>query len=365
MRYGRWLSWLLLGSSVSGCTAFVARQIEYPGHAGGSFRSLDDTLLAMGFQRDNMQISDGLRMAYWIAPPRAYRITETFHNRTTDKKITGFSFNMSFGNGPLKPAPLPLKGSVVLLHPWGMSGTAMMPWGIHFAAAGYQVVMPDLRSQGESSDAPVGYGPREAGDVAELVRRLRGRGELPAPLYLFGASYGGSVALFAAPAVHDLRGVVALEPYANAAAVIRRAPASNLFGYRWLAHWITLKEVNAAIARASGKLGVNLDAVDPGNALARSVQCSLILRGTHDELMSRRSLQSLSQRSPLAAYVDVPGQDHMTLPLRTDLLFQPVLAWMQALPVAPKACPGFSLSRSNQVAAGKLSAGTAAEAQPR
>lgn len=342
MRHGRWLFWWLAVCSLSGCTAFVARQIERPGHAGGSFRSLDGMLLKMGFARETAQLPDGVRMAYWTASPRAYQIKGSFHSQPAGKKGRTFSFNMSFGHGPLKPDPVAVKGSVVLLHPWSMNGTAMMPWGLHFAAAGYQVVMPDLRSQGDSSDAPVGYGPREAGDIRELIGRLRQRGDLPAPLYLLGASYGASVALFAAPDVPDLRGVVALEPYANAAAVIRRAPASDLFGHRWLARWLNPQRMNAAIDRASRKLGVDLDAIDLGDALSHGDRCSLILRGTRDQLTSRDALLAASKRSPLAVYADVPGMGHMELPLRTDLLFQPVLAWMQALSVTPQACPGFA-----------------------
>lgn len=322
-------------------------------------------LVKKGFQRHAMHTGDEVRIAYWIAPPRAYQIKESFHDRYTDNKLIGISFNISFGKGPLKPSLLPVKGSVVLLHPWGMSGAAMMMWGIHFAASGYEVVMPDLRSQGDSSDAPVGYGPREADDIVQLIQKLRVSGKLPAPLYLFGASYGATVALFAAERVPQLRGVVALEPYANAAAVIRNAPGSGLFGHRWLAHRITTKEMDAAIKRADKKLGVDLAAIDPGDALARSRRCSLILRGSKDELMSDTSLRHLSQRSPLATFADVPHQSHMTLPLRTDVLFQPVLAWMQALPSAPGPCPTFSLPATT--AAGEThaaSAGAATKSQP-
>lgn len=343
MCHGRPWIMLLLVCCLSGCTTFVARQIEHPGQSGSSFRTFDPLLAKMGFERPSMRTTDGVRIAYWIAPPRAYEIRERFHNRVTGKKVTGFAFDMSFGKGPLKPPLLPVKGSIVLLHPWSMSGTAMMMWGLHFAASGYEVVMPDLRSQGDSSDAPVGYGPREADDIAQLIQHLRAGGKLPAPLYLFGASYGATVALFAAARVPHVRGVVALEPYANAAAAIRQAPGSGLFGHRWLAHLITPKEVDAAIKRADIKLGLDLAAIDPGDALVRSQRCTLILRGSKDQLMSVASLRQLSQRSPLAAYANVPDQNHMTLPMRTDLLFQPLLAWMQALPFAPGPCPTFAL----------------------
>ena len=203
--------------------------------------------------------------------------------------------------------------------------------------------MPDLRSQGGSSDAPVGYGPREASDIVELVHDLQAQHRLPGPLYLLGASYGATVALFAAPQLPGLRGVIALEPCANAVAVIRRAPDSGLFGYKWWARWITPKDVDTAIARASRKLDVDLEHVDPGDVLARTANCTLIVRGSHDVLISGKALAVLSRRSSRSSYVEVPGEGHLTLPARTAWLVPPLLVWMQSLPDAGGKCAVFAL----------------------
>ncbi|HZX69611.1 MAG TPA: alpha/beta fold hydrolase [Rhodanobacter sp.] len=340
----------------------MARQIEHPGHA--SSHSVDAFLAHAGFQRDRLRTRDGVRIAYWIAPPRTYHVKDEYQVQRKGKHAS-FSFNFSFEDDPAKAPLLAPKGSVVLLHPWSMSGAAMSAWGIHFAAAGYQVVMPDLRSQGKSSDAPVGYGPREASDIIELVRDLQAKRRLPGPLYVLGISYGATVALFAAPQLPGLRGVMALEPYANAAAVIRRAPASGLFGYNWLAHWITPREIDAAIARAGRKLDVNLEQIDPGDALARTPVCTLILRGSRDVLTSAKAVAALSRRSSRVSYVEVPGEGHLSLPMRTAWLVPPLLGWMQALPDAGGPCPVFSLPPATQTATSPGSAGTAAGAQPR
>lgn len=361
MGWGRWLVALVLGCGLSGCTAFVARQIEHPGHA--SNHSVDAFLSYVGFQRETMGTPGRVRIAYWIASPRAYRVKDEYRLRHSGKQAS-FSFKINFDGDPAKASLLRPRGSVVLLHPWGMSGTAMFMWGIHFAAAGYQVVMPDLRSHGDSSDAPVGYGPREAGDIVELVHHLQAKGDLPGPLYLLGASYGGTVALFAAPQLPGLRGVIALEPYADAAAVIRRAPASDLFGYRWLARRITPKEIDAAIARASRKLDVDLEHINPGDALARTANCTLILRGSHDLLVSDKALAALSRRSSRASHVEVPGEGHVTLPVRTAWLVPSLLEWMHALPDAAGPCPVFSLPSAAQAESSPGSARAAAETQP-
>lgn len=362
MRQGRRLISLVLVWCLSGCTAFVTRQIEHPGHA--SNRSFDAFLSHLGFQRDMMHTRDGVHLAYWIAPPRAYHVKDEYQMLRKGKQAS-VSFKLGFDGDPTKAALLQPKASVLLLHPWSMSGAAMSAWAIHFAAAGYQVVMPDLRSQGDSSDAPVGYGPREAADIVELVRDLQAKHQLPGPLYVLGISYGATVALFAAPQLPELRGVMAMEPYANAAAVIRRAPASGLFRYDWLARWITPKEVDAAIARASRKLEVNLEQVDPGDALARTRACTLILRGSDDVLTSGKAVAALSRRSSWASYVEVPDEGHLSLPMRTAWLVPPLLRWMQALPDAGGQCPVFSLPPATHAASSPGSARATTEAQAR
>jgi pimeloyl-ACP methyl ester carboxylesterase len=344
MRQGRW-SLLLLVLALCGCTTFMARQIERPGHDNKAqlapFRRMLDEA---GFRHEEMRTRQGVRIAYRTAQPRSYKVdAQVEERRDAVKRRFAISVHYDLELDPKKTAPLPARGSIVLLHPWGTEGSAMTIWALLFASAGYVVVVPDLRSHGESADAPAGYGPREADDIADLVHDLRAANRLPGPLYLLGVSYGGTVALFAAPKLADVHGVIALEPYANAAAVIRRAPASGLFGYRWLASWIRPREMDDAIQRASQQLGVDLAQIDPGNALAHTPSCALIVRGADDNLIARSALRELARRSPRAGYVEVPQEGHLNLPLRTDRLFQPLLDWMQALPVdTSSACPGFT-----------------------
>ncbi|OOG59641.1 alpha/beta hydrolase [Rhodanobacter sp. C03] len=341
MRQGRWLIMLLL-FALGGCTSFVARQIERPGHDNREQLAWFRQLLKRGdFQFDTMHTQQGVRMAYWYGQPRAYDIKIKIEE-WREGRNPALNFTLDLGGQPAEAPVLPARGSVILLHPWGMEGSTLTSWALQLASAGYVVVMPDLRSHGESADAPVGYGPREADDIVDLVHDLRAANRLPGPLYLFGVSYGGTVALFTAPKLADVHGVIALEPYANAAAVIRRAPASDLFGHRWLASWIRQREVDQAIQRASRQLGVDLTHVDPGEALAHTPSCVLILRGAEDNLIADDALRELARRSPRASYVDVSQEGHLILPVRTDRLLPPLLGWMQALPVDNHAvCPSF------------------------
>jgi len=345
MLHGRWqilLGVLLAPLALSGCVALVAHQIEHPGRSGQKRLAPFRQMLGQGgFRYDTMRTRQDVRLAYWYGQPRDYRARVDASEHADGRHahfVMGFRFRAL-----AKAPPLPVRGSIVLLHPWGMEGSAMAAWGFAYAGAGYVTVMPDLRSQGRSGNAPVGYGPREAGDIVDLVRHLEAARRLPGPLYLLGASYGATVALFAAPRLPEVRGVIALEPYANAAAVIRRAPGSGLFGYRWLARWISPREMDEAVARASGKLEVNLAEVDAGSAVADAKRCTLILRGGNDMLVTSTDTQALARRSPQALDVEIAGEGHMTLPLRVGRLFPPLLEWIGNLPRTPAGiCPGFA-----------------------
>ena len=74
----------------------------------------------------------------------------------------------------------------------------MMMWSLAMARYGYQGVLPDLRNFGASDRAPVGFGPREAEDIVDLLQELRSQGNLQSPVYLLGVSYGADVAINAA-----------------------------------------------------------------------------------------------------------------------------------------------------------------------
>lgn len=338
---------LLLGLCLGGCARFVAHQIENPGRMPASARHLFASVLRqLGFARDRLRQTDGPDIAYWYRGPAQLGV----HLRYRIDARHGaphIALQLQLDHAVPGPALTP-RGSVLLLHPWGAEGSAMIGWAALLAQSGYVVVAPDLRDQGDSGRARVGYGPREAGDMVDLVHSLRARRALPAPLYLLGVSYGASVALFTAPRLASLRGVVALEPYADAAAVIRRAPASGLFGYRWLARWLTPATMRRAIGQADRDLGLDLAAIDAAGPLRRSHVCTLVIHGGDDHLLPAAVLRRLAARSPRARYVEVPGTGHLGLALATDRLLPPLLTWMQALarstadtpcPAAPRPLP--------------------------
>ena len=343
MRECRWLL-LAMCFGLNACASIAAHYIETPGHHGPEPAFKQWLAQNTDYTPRDFMTSEGLRLAYWYSPPTRLDITPGIQERRNGKTFF-LSFHFDVSKPKHTSATPPLRGSVVLLHPWGQNALQMAFWGVYFSNAGSVTVLPALRSQGESGDAPVGYGPREAGDIVQLIRDLQQRNELPPPLYLFGVSYGGTVALFAAPQLPEVRGVIALEPYVHPVDVIERAPATGWFAPRWWAHFFPPRTIREAIARADADLGIDMAGIDPGDAVAASTACTLLVRGSDDILISGNAVRDLAARSPRARYVEVPDEGHVTLFFRSDRLFPPILDWMQRVPgTADGSCPEWQSS---------------------
>lgn len=343
MRGWRWLL-LVACLDLNACAGIAAHYIETPGHHGPQPGFRNWITANTGYTPHDFTTPDGLRIAYWYSPPTRLDITPGIkEQRDAHHYSLSFNFDVRKHGGDGKPPPL--RGSVVLLHPWGQNALQMAFWGVYFSNAGYVTVLPALRSQGESGDAPVGYGPREAGDIVQLIHDLQRHNELPPPLYLFGVSYGATVALFASPQLPGLRGVVALEPYVHPVDVIERAPATGWFAPKWWSHFFPPRTMHKAIARADADLGIDLASIDPANAVADSKACTLLVRGSDDILISAHAVRDLAARSPRVRYVEIPHEGHVTLFFRSDHLFPPILDWMQRVPDTTSAgCPTWQSS---------------------
>lgn len=244
----------------------------------------------------------------------------------------------------------PPRGTVVLLHGWMMSGDSMLPWSLQLAESGYRVITIDLRNHGHSGAGPSGYGTFESDDVVDVIDTLQRRGEVVGPLYLFGVSYGAATALFTADKLGDrVTGVVAMESFANAGDAIRsmiphlmslqptawKAQAMAAYG-RWRYGG---QDIDAVIAAASQRLELDLDTVDVTRALADTRACVLLLHGQDDAHVRVEQGRALAAASPRAHYIEMRGEDHITLPLRLDLLGGVVDDWLAHDDPAGGACP--------------------------
>lgn len=243
------------------------------------------------------------------------------------------------------PSTAAPRGTVVLLHGWMMHGDSMLPWALRLGQAGYRSISIDLRNHGRSGHAPSGYGTREAGDVVDVVQALRAQGEIVGPLHLLGVSYGAATAIFAgADPRLDVQSVVAMESFAMADAAIRDmvpymlsdAPAapSSWLSRQWLRWRLSDAVLDAAIERAGTALELPLASVDVGAALA-NVACPLLLHGDADRHVPVAHGRALAASAPHARYIEVAGEDHLSLPMQLDQLVPLVLDWFEQ-PACPR-----------------------------
>lgn len=344
---------LLAACTAAGCASLADRVVAPPAHGqlDRVAAALDEQ--ALGVSQAKWRTPDGVTLAYRVIRAGEAGLTTWFA-----RDAHGWTFTFHWKQQAR--APVPTRGTVVYLSGWGESGASLLPWAIRLGEHGYRGVAVDLRGTGHSSRAPIGFGPREAADVAALLAHLDDNGQLPHPIHLFGVSYGAATALFAEPALRGrIAGIVAMEPYANAADAIRTMvpgvlaqPAHDPFqrmATAWMRRRYDSVAVERAIADLDRRLDLDLAAIDLHGPLAQSRTCTLLLHGARDTWIPPDASRSLAAAAPQAHYAELPDDNHLSLPLRLDWLAAPIAEWMRqagagqcaalALPPDPAATP--------------------------
>jgi pimeloyl-ACP methyl ester carboxylesterase len=323
---------LLVACAASGCASLADRIVEphADAHGGRNEQRLEQ---AFGVSHATWQTPQGVKLAYRVVPAASRGMKFDFA-----RSASRYSLHFVAGTDDAGAAPPPVRGTVVYLHGWEMDGSSMLGWALALADRGYDGIAVDLRNYGGSSRAPAGFGPREATDVVALLDGLRARGALHAPVFLFGVSYGAATAVFAESALRGrVAGIVAMEPYANAADAIRTLVPGMLampvdgigerLFVRWARHQYTPAATEQAIAQADRRLGLDLATIDLHAPLAQSRTCTLLLHGARDTFIPVAAARSLAAGAPQVHYTELPPETHMTLPLRVDWLADPLAAW--------------------------------------
>lgn len=290
--------------------------------------------------------SEGVRLFWRTFDPGAYRLAYAYRPDGTQRGQMQFDLDASTP----EPHPGEPRGTVVLLHGWMMDGGSLLPWSLQLAQAGYRTISLDLRNHGRSGAGPSGYGMREARDVADAIAALRARGEVVGPLHLMGVSYGAATAIFSARELGlQVDNVIAIESFENAGGAIRdmvphmlsKPPESmsHRISHRLLRMQMDDGALDRAIASAGNTLQLRLDQVDVGAALAQVPSCVLLLHGREDRHVPVAHGRALAAAAPRAHYIEVAGEDHISLPMRLDLLAPTVIDWLGNAGPARKSCP--------------------------
>ncbi|MBO9766171.1 MULTISPECIES: alpha/beta hydrolase family protein [Xanthomonas] len=337
---------------LAGCSSSSTSLSERLVAPGGTSPLLDEeriaaTIATVPNRSGHVVTRDGVPIFWRAIDPGQYAMHYRYLGQRTDP-AHALDVDFSFKLPTAKP-PAP-RGTVVLLHGWMMDGDSLLPWSLQLAQAGYRVVTIDLRNHGHSGGGLSGYGTRESDDVIDVLDSLQPRGEIRGPLYLFGISYGAATALFTADKLGSrVTGVVAMESFANAGRGIRdmvpHLLASQPHGWRGravaaYARWrYADQNIDAVIAAADTQLKLDLDRVDVAHALADTRSCVLLLHGDADQHIPVAHGRALALASARAHYLELPGENHLSLPLRLDVLGGPIDQWLAQVQQDPSHCP--------------------------
>jgi pimeloyl-ACP methyl ester carboxylesterase len=304
---------LVAGFTWPGSEWALSQRLVAPGGASPLLQPalVERALARLPHREGSVSTSAGVPV-YWCAfDAGAYRLDYAYAQGAGQAERMDFSLDFSL------PAPLadPPRGTVLLLHGWMMDGGSLLPWALQ---------------------------------LADVVAALRERGEIVGPLHLMGVSYGAATAIFSARELGvEVGSVVAIESFENAAHAVRdmvphllgKAPESlpQQFTQRWLRWRMDAHTLEQAIVLAGEQLDLPLDAVDVGAALATVPACVLLIHGSEDRHVPASHGRRLAQAAPQAHYLEVAGEDHISLPMRLDRLAPTVIAWFDR-GAAPAGC---------------------------
>jgi pimeloyl-ACP methyl ester carboxylesterase len=328
IRCGSLLLALALGGA--GCGSFVARRMaqapnSYPTWLAPEARVMLDFSpdFLTNFPPRYLKVgTPAARLRYRIVEPADYQFkVSTNHWVEHGKEDFTFTFKAVTPGAPNRWSAAP-RGTVVLLHGYGVAQFAMAPWALRLAEDGWRCVLVDLRGHGKSTGKRIFFGVREADDLSALLDELSRNEKLARPVAAVGESYGGALALRWKGTDSRVGPVVAIAPYAEL------APAVINIG-RDYAGWVPEFVLRAGLKKLPSVLEVQSDELDTTSVLERKPVAALLVAGSDDEVAP---LADVTKLLPLvkagSRLVIVPHATHEALTYFFDDLTAPVIEWL-------------------------------------
>ncbi len=204
-------------------------------------------------------------------------------------------------HGWFLPADLPARGVVLHFHGNAANVSAHVGLIDWLPEAGYHVLMFDYRGYGRSEGRVTRRGTIRDGHAAldYVLTRPEAQG---LPVFAYGQSLGGAVAIVVAAERTEMRAVVAESPFSGYRRIAARH-ASRLVGSRWAGN------VLAAVTVSSGH--------DPIDVVGRlSPRPLLVIAAERDEICFPELAQELYDAAgePKSFWL-VPGAEHLSVSL--------------------------------------------------
>ena len=333
MRWGWWgcLAMVALATGAVGCGGFAARRMAQAPNTYPTWLA-PEAPVQLSFASRVLTNFPGRFVE--VGPPRArifFRVVEPadYALRLTSTNwlehgqrrfLVSLRARVPGTPGAWSGAP---RGTVVLLHGYGVAQFAMAPWALRLAEDGWRCVLVDLRGHGKSTGKRIYYGVREARDLSQLLDALAADGTLAAPVAAVGESYGAALALRWKASDPRVGRVVAIAPYG----ALSNAVVNICHEY---AGWLPRGLVNAGLRRLPSLLEVAPEQLDTTTILTRHPVPALVVVGTEDKITPPADVRKVyDEASPGSGWIEVPGATHEAVTYEFNDLVPPVLAWLE------------------------------------
>jgi len=321
---------VLLVLSTAGCGTFMARRMaQAPNTYPTWFAPKAPVALAFSpkfltnFSKQFVAVGPPTaRLCYRVVEPADYNLKSSSTNWLEHgRKQFEFDFHADVPGRSNVWTSAP-RGTVVLLHGYGLAQFSMAPWALRLAQEGWRCVLVDLRGHGKSTGSQIYFGVRETNDLSQLLDKLAQDGQLKEPVASFGESYGAALALRWKTVEPRVRTVVAVAPYAglsNAVLNLRHEYAA----------WLPKTLIKAGLKQLPAVLEIPAGELDTTTELARRPVTALFVAGAKDKITPVADVEQLhALAAPGSELIVVPDATHEAVTYFFADLVPRVLTWL-------------------------------------
>ena len=321
---------VLLALSTAGCGTFMARRMaQAPNTYPTWFAPKAPVALAFSpkfltnFSKQFAAVGPPTaRLCYRVVEPADYNLISSSTNwLERGRKQFEFDFHADVPGRSNVWTSAP-RGTVVLLHGYGLAQFSMAPWALRLAQEGWRCVLVDLRGHGKSTGSQIYFGVRETNDLSQLLDKLAQDGQLKEPVAAFGESYGAALALRWKTVEPRVRTVVAVAPYAglsNAVLNLRHEYAA----------WLPKTLIKAGLKQLPAVLEIPAGELDTTTELARRPVTALFVAGAKDKITPVADVEQLhALAAPGSELIVVPDATHEAVTYFFADLVPRVLTWL-------------------------------------
>jgi pimeloyl-ACP methyl ester carboxylesterase len=330
MKHWKLLLLVVLALQTAGCGSFVAHSIaRSPNRYPSWFSAEAPVMLAFNPKMLTNYVTHFVdvgpppaRLSYRIIEPADYDFKVSSTNWLDNgKKEYQFDFHATVPGRTNAWTTAP-RGTVLLLHGYGVAQFSMLPWAFPLAQDGWRCVLVDLRGHGESTGKRVYFTVLETNDMNQLLAQLARDNELTRPVALMGESYGAVLALRMKSVDPRIGPVVAIGPFASLSNAVLNIRAQYC---DWIPKWM----VRSGMKKLPSLLNIRASEFDTTTVLRRHPVKALFVAGADDEIAPPAEVKKVQAlAAPGSPLIIVPEATHEALTYYFKDLLPVVVPWL-------------------------------------